>query len=134
MAALWAMSERMLKQVRLSASDGFCAALAFYPGCSRLVQEQPDYRPYAPILMLLAGQDEEVNPRTCETFGQQVHVNSNGSQFQLYTYPGAEHSFDHPDKAGHHNAFARDDAKRRAATFMEQYVRRAYSSSVSPSD
>lgn len=47
MAALWAMSSKMPKRLRVTPEHAFRAALAFYPGCSRVLREEYDYNTYA---------------------------------------------------------------------------------------
>lgn len=119
MAALWAMAWEMPKRFRLKPSQTFRAAVVLYPGCERIAQERPDYQPYAPLLMLLAGKDEEVAADKCEMFAAAVQGRFEPSQLFRHTYPLAQHSFDHPDKTDPANAKARADALLQAAQFFD---------------
>ena len=103
---------------------GFHAALLFYPGCR--IQTRQDYRPYAPVLMLVAAQDEEVAPRTCQALAEQVRARGI-DHFQLVWYEGATHGFDDPGKrrqAVDSNRTARADAFERAAGFFGRHLTR----------
>ena len=100
---------------------GFRAALALYPGCR--VQEKQNYRPYAPVLMLLASEDREVSPVVCERFAQQALAR--GVEIEVVLYPGAEHAFDDPGRrkqAIEANRVATEDARMRAERFFAQYL------------
>jgi carboxymethylenebutenolidase len=115
MAALPAMAAQ---------SDGFRAALLFYPGCR--IQTRQEYRPYAPVLMLVAAEDEEVAPRPCQALAEQVRLRGVG-HFQLVLYAGATHAFDDPGQRRQSleaNRRARTDAFERAAAFFEQHLAR----------
>ena len=125
MAALWAMSWEMPERFRLKRKEAFRAALVLYPGCGGIAEERPDYQPYNPLLMLLAGKDEEVDPVQCEKFAQNVGAASEPNQFFHHTYRLAQHSYDHPDKTDPANAAARADTLLRAAEFFDFYVNNA---------
>jgi len=104
-----------------AAQRGFRAALAFYPGCR--AQESQDYRPYAPMLMLLAAEDEEVSPAVCERMAQQVIAR--GADFAFVMYPGTQHAFDDPStrrQAVAANRAATIDARSRAEKFFAQHL------------
>jgi carboxymethylenebutenolidase len=103
-----------------SSGAGFRAAVAEYPGCGMLAV-QGEYRTYAPLLMIIAGADEEVSPERCEAFAKQARQNGNSLQFIVY--PGASHNFDDPSKSkqsipANHNAT--EDAMRRAESFFAE--------------
>ena len=103
--------------------NGFVAALAEYPGCS-MDAVKGEYHAYAPILMLLAADDEEVNPRICEQFA--TRARAAGSALESHTYPGAGHNYDDPSPkkqsiAG--NRDATEDTHRRAEAFFAQYLK-----------
>lgn len=122
MAALWAMSSAMPSRLRVMPDHGFQAALAFYPGCSRVLREEPDYKSYAPVLMLLAGKDQEVRPQTCQELVYRVQSRPDPGQFGQHTYPKAEHNFDDPDKEDRNNSEAREDAKVKGGEFFNNHV------------
>ncbi len=101
---------------------GFRAALALYPGCRE--QAQQDYRPYAPLLMLLAAQDEEVSPVVCRDMAEQVVAR--GGDLTWTVYPGAQHAFDDPGSRRQAHAANREatlDARRRAEEFFARHLR-----------
>lgn len=74
---------------------GFRAAIAEYPGCG-MDAIKGEYHNYAPILLLIAGSDDEVNPQTCEAFARNARAKGNRLEFHVFT--GAEHNFDDPSK------------------------------------
>lgn len=100
---------------------GFRAALALYPGCRE--QEKQNYRPYAPLLMLLASEDQEVSPVVCQRFAQQTLAR--GAELEVVVYAGAQHSFDDPGRrkqANDANRAAMSDARIRAERFFAQHL------------
>lgn len=100
----------------------FRVALLFYPGCR--VQLAQDYRPYAPTIMFIASEDEEVAPRPCAQLAEQVR--SRGvPDFEMVWYEGATHSFDDPGKRRQSvaaNRDARSDSMLRAERFFQQHL------------
>lgn len=106
------------------AEQGFRAALAEYPGCG-MDAVKGEYRSYAPILMLLAGSDEEVNPEICQAFA--VRAKSAGSVLTVHTYPGASHNYDDPGAKKQSvpaNHKATEDTFRRAEAHFAHYLGR----------
>lgn len=104
-------------------TSGFRAALAFYPGCS-VQSKQPGYRPYAPMLILVASDDDEVSPRICQSLA--ATVKGKGGDIDLVTYEGAHHSFDDPGKTkqSHEpNRRAMEDSRQRAEQFFARHLR-----------
>lgn len=100
---------------------GFRAALALYPGCRE--QEKQSYTPYAPLLMLLASEDDEVSPVVCQRMAEQVIAR--GANLAFVVYPGAQHSFDDPGsrkQANHANRQALLDARQRAQQFFARHL------------
>ncbi len=105
------------------ARAGFRAALLFYPGCR--IQTRQAYRPYAPVLVFVAADDEEVAPRPCQTLAEQVRARG-GDRFDLVWYDGATHGFDDPGKRRQSieaNRSARADAMQRAETFFQRELK-----------
>jgi dienelactone hydrolase len=104
--------------------EGFQAALLFYPGCR--IPAKQDYRPYAPALMFVASEDEEVAPLPCRQLAEQIE--SRGiDHFEMVWYEGATHAFDDPGKRRQSieaNRAARSDAMERAAEFFDRHLRR----------
>lgn len=103
--------------------SGFRAALALYPSC-RLQSQQPDYRPYAPMLILTASEDDEVSPTVCQSFA--VILKAKGADVDFVMYEGAHHSFDDPGKTkqSHEpNRRAMQDALVRAEQFFDRHLR-----------
>lgn len=102
---------------------GFRAALAEYPGCG-MDAVKGEYHSYAPILMLLASEDEEVNPQICETFAQRAKAA--GSLLQVHVYPGAGHNYDDPGKKHQSipaNHATTEDTFRRAEAYFARYLK-----------
>jgi carboxymethylenebutenolidase len=118
MTALVAMSDRAPGIEAPTPATGFRAGLALYPGCG-MDAVKGEYRPYAPLTLLIAGADEEVSPQICEKFAKRAK--ENGGTVTWHVYPGAEHNFDDPGKKKQSiaaNAEATEDAMRRAEKFF----------------
>jgi carboxymethylenebutenolidase len=76
-------------------AKGFRAALAQYPSC-RTQAKEPDYRPYAPLLILAASDDDEVSPKVCSDFAGTMRAR--GFAVDFVVFEGAHHSYDDPGK------------------------------------
>ncbi len=103
--------------------SGFRAALALYPSC-RIPSREPGYRPYAPMLILVASEDDEVSPAVCQSFA--VVLKAKGADMDLVTYDGAQHSYDDPGKTkqSHEpNRRAMQDSLIRSEQFFARYLR-----------
>jgi carboxymethylenebutenolidase len=104
---------------------GFRAALIFYPGCR--VQLAKDYHPYAPAIMFIASNDEEVAPLPCSQMTERVKARG-VNDFEMVWYDGATHSFDDPGKRRQSvpaNREARSDSMVRAEQFFETRLKSA---------
>jgi dienelactone hydrolase len=102
---------------------GFRAGLAQYPSCRTQLRE-PDYRPYAPLLILAAEDDDEVSPKVCETFAELMRLR--GHPVELVLYEGAHHSYDDPGKTKQShapNGVAMNDSLRRAEMFFARHLK-----------
>lgn len=112
--------------VRLAAprpASDFRAAIAQYPGCT-VQRDQGDYQPYAPLLMLVASDDDEVSPRICASLVEQLKQRNADVDFVIYD--GAHHSYDDPGKTKQSHApnkAAMEDSLRRAEAFFHQHLR-----------
>lgn len=83
------------------------------------------YHAYAPILLMNAGDDEEVSPKRCEEFAKRAK--SDGNDIKVIVYPGAAHNFDDPSKSKREipaNHAATEDALREAEAFFNIYLLR----------
>ncbi len=104
-------------------ASGFRAALAQYPSC-REQRRRGDYRPYAPLLMLVAGDDEEVSPHICQELA--AVLTARGAAVEIVTYENAQHAYDDPGKARQSregNRRALEDTLRRAEAFFSRHLR-----------
>ena len=104
-------------------NPGFKAAIAQYPAC-RVQSKQPDYKPYLPLLVFSATDDDEVSPWVCRQFAEDVKARGGDIGFVLYE--GAQHSYDDPGKrkqSHEPNRAALVDTQQRAAAFFEQHLR-----------
>jgi len=104
--------------------SGFRAALAEYPGCG-MEAVKGEYRTYAPVLMLLAADDEEVSPKICESFARRAKAA--GSQLTTVVFPGAQHNYDDPGTKKQSvpaNRHATEETYRRAADFFAKQLGR----------
>lgn len=102
---------------------GFRAAIAQYPSCRTQLQ-QADYRPYAPLLIFAASEDDEVSPEVCRQFSDALR--GRGLPVEFVLYPGAHHSYDDPGKTkqSHEpNRSAMQDSLRRAEAFFTQHLK-----------
>jgi len=102
---------------------GFRAALAQYPSC-RTQLMQREYKPYAPLLILAAAEDDEVSPQVCREFHERMR--SRGEPVEFVLYPGAHHSYDDPGKTkqSHEpNRSAMQDSLRRAEEFFASHLK-----------
>jgi dienelactone hydrolase len=104
--------------------NGFRAALAFYPGC-RAQEKQDDYKPYAPLLMFVGTEDEEVSPVICLRFAARVQAGGGG--LEAVSYEGAQHAFDDPGKTKQSreaNRLATADSMQMAEAFFRRHLSR----------
>lgn len=104
---------------------GFRAALIFYPGCR--VQLANDYHPYAPAVMFIASNDEEVAPLPCSQLTERLKARGVNA-FEMVWYDGATHAFDDPGKRRQSvpaNREARSDSMLRAEQFFETRLKSA---------
>ena len=102
--------------------SGFRAALAEYPGCA-MDAVKGEYHSYAPILLLIAADDEEVSPKRCEQFAKRA-VEA-GSPLESHVYPGAAHNYDDPGAKKQSvpaNRQATEDTFRRAGAFFARQL------------
>jgi len=105
-----------------SDEPGFRAAIAEYPGCG-MDAIKGAYHAYAPILLMIAGDDEEVSPKRCEDFAR--HAKTDGNDIKVIVYPGAAHNFDDPSKSKQEipaNHAATEDAMRQAEAFFAAHL------------
>jgi carboxymethylenebutenolidase len=106
-----------------TAATGFRAALALYPSC-RTQDQQGDYLAYAPLLIMVATDDDEVSPQVCQRFAQAAR--GRGVDLELVTYQDAHHSYDDPGKTKQShppNRYAMEDSLRRAQIYFERHLR-----------
>lgn len=104
-------------------ATGFRAAFAQYPSCRNQLK-QADYRPYAPMLILAASEDDEVSPEICRQFSEAMRVK--GFLVEFVIYEGAHHSYDDPGKTkqGHEpNRLALQDSLRRGEAFFAVHLK-----------
>jgi len=90
-AALWAV------RVRTAPQEGpdFRSAVAFYPGCRRLLASAWSAR--VPTLILMGSADDHASAAVCQQMVKDARGRSAGVVIRVY--PGAYHDFDHPGRA-----------------------------------
>jgi carboxymethylenebutenolidase len=107
--------------IRQKASDGFRAALVFYPGCGREALLENTVATTSPLSMFLGDDDEEVSPAICQHVAERsLKV---GTNIAVMLYPGATHDFDDPGErrqAVPGNQTAKADAMARAAAVIDE--------------
>jgi len=108
-----------------SPATGFRAFLSMYPACTQVIQHYTDsYKAYAPLLLLIGTDDEEVKPERCAQISD--IAKRNGSDWEFVLYPGVEHSYDTPTKKRESveaNKLAAEDSKKRAEAFFARFTR-----------
>jgi len=122
MAVLATLAPRPPGLAAPTPESGFRAAIALYPSC-RFQEKQDDYRPYAPMLMMVAGDDDEVSPVVCRRFSEQVK--RRGTAIEFIWFDEAHHSFDDPGKrkqSHEPNRVALKGALDAAARFFEHHL------------
>jgi dienelactone hydrolase len=72
----------------------FRAAIAFYPNCTRKYPGGPDFRPYAPLYVLVGDLDDWTPAAPCIALVERARAA--GAPIAIKVYPGAHHSFDAP--------------------------------------
>jgi dienelactone hydrolase len=77
-----------------TAGRDFSAAVAFYPNCTRNYPGGPDFRPYAPLFVLVGALDDWTPAAPCLTLVERARAA--GAPIAIKVYPGAHHSFDAP--------------------------------------
>jgi dienelactone hydrolase len=103
--------------------SGFRAAVAQYPSC-RTQLRQVAYKPYAPLLILAAADDDEVSPDLCRQFAERMRAR--GEAVEIVLYEGARHAYDDPGKSkqSHQpNHLALLDSQRRAEVFFQEHLK-----------
>ncbi len=72
----------------------FRAAVSFYPGCTARNRKAAQFRPYAPLLLLIGEADDWTPAQPCKALA--ATVAEHGGPMQIVSYPGAYHDFDNP--------------------------------------
>jgi dienelactone hydrolase len=75
-------------------SEGFAAAVSFYPGCTTRNKKAASFMPYAPLMILIGEADDWTPAAPCKALAETARTN--GAPMQIVTYPGAYHDFDNP--------------------------------------
>ena len=122
MTVLVTMSDQSPGLPLPSGGAGFRAAIAEYPGCG-MDAIKGAYHAYAPMLLMIAGDDEEVSPKRCEEFAKRARAD--GNDLKVIVYPGAAHNFDDPSKSKQSipaNHEATEDAMRQAEAFFQAHL------------
>ena len=108
-----------------TSSNGFRAALVFYPGCGLKARFDNGYRPYASVRVFQGTADEEVSPRLCRTMVEKSRAQ--GGDIEIRFYDSATHGFDAPTRRRQSvqaNAIAAADALVSAQHFFDTQLQR----------
>ena len=114
-------ADRARLAVPTPATD-FRAAIAQYPGCT-VQRGEGDYQPYAPLLLLVAADDDEVSPKVCAALAAQLKQRSAAVDFVVYQ--GAHHAYDDPGRTKQSHApnkAAMEDTLLRSEAFFRQHL------------
>ncbi len=121
-ATLSTMTEKTVGLEKPTADSGFRAAIAVYPACTPVTRYYGgNYRAYAPVLLLIGTQDEEVSYANCEKLAQA----SRSGDVEFVRYADATHSYDTPNSkrtAVNANVEATLDTKLRAEAFFGKFL------------
>ncbi len=79
---------------RGSAERDFRAAVAFYPNCNRKYPGGPEFRPYAPLYVLVGALDDWTPAAPCMALVERARAA--GAPIAIKVYPDAHHAFDAP--------------------------------------
>lgn len=105
-------------------TNGFRAALAFYPACGLKGQFTDGLQPYAPVRVYHGTADEEVSARRCEAL---VNLSrKRNADIQIVLYKDAVHGFDDPGRKRQSdvaNAAAKADATAKALAFVADVMK-----------
>jgi len=77
-----------------SVERDFRAAVAFYPNCTRKYPGGPEFRPYAPLYVLVGALDDWTPAAPCMALVDRARAA--GAPIAIKVYPGAHHAFDAP--------------------------------------
>ena len=123
-ATLSTMEERTPGMEKPTPASGFRAAIAVYPACTPVTKHYgKTFRSYAPVLLLIGTEDEEVSYPNCVKLAD----GSRAGDVEFVSYPGAQHSYDTPigkRQAVAANVEATQDTLRRAEEFLRKFVAR----------
>ena len=108
---------------RPAGAGPFRAAVALYPGCA--IPEREQARPQVPLLLLIAGSDDEVSPERCTRWAAAVAAGTPGFAWQRFD--GAAHNFDGLALGSRSSA-----ADRAAATAAEAQARDFFAQHLAP--
>lgn len=111
-----------VRSAKPTPNSDFRAAIAQYPGCT-VQRDQADYLQYAPLLLLVASDDDEVSPQVCATLAAQLK--QRGADIEFVMYQGAHHSYDDPGKTKQSHApnkVAMEDTLRQAEAFFRKHL------------
>ena len=103
--------------------ERFRAAIAEYPGC-HMESIQGRYQAYAPILLVLGTDDDEVGYKFCQQWSD--HARELDNKIETIVEDGAQHDFDDPSKSKQEvlaNRKAMEDMTRRAEPFFAKFLR-----------
>lgn len=121
-AALSTMAEATIGMEKPTIESGFRAAIAVYPACTPVTKHYGmSYRSYAPVLLLIGTEDEEVSFRNCE----KLNTGSRRGDVEFIRYEGATHSYDTPNPKRASvaaNATATLDTQARAEAFFKKFL------------
>ncbi len=123
-ATLATMAENTVGMDKPKVETGFRAAIAVYPACTPVSKHfGKQLRMYAPVLLLIGTEDEEVSYPNCEKLASASR--SAGSDLEFVRYSGATHSYDTPNPKRASvaaNVKATEDTKVRAEAFFKKYL------------
>ena len=129
-AALSTMARDSVGFEKPTPETGFRAAIAVYPACTPVSKHYGSrYQTYAPLMLLIGTEDEEVSVAKCEKLvgdsPSSALNNADGGDLIFVRYIGAQHSYDTPSskrQAVAANVAATEDTKLRAEAFFKKHL------------
>jgi dienelactone hydrolase len=95
----WALFNIIAEGARpkdLLPEQDFRAAIAFYPVCQPFLTREPKWKPRHPLLLLMGDADNFTPSAPCKELVTSAAANG-APPIEARWYPGAYHSFDHPN-------------------------------------
>ena len=75
-----------------ASGKGFAASVAMYPGCTEVLRQRPQFKVYAPLLVLVGELDDWTPAERCRELAERSR--NLGEPVEYVSYPNSYHGFD----------------------------------------